>query len=393
MKIVFVSADRGIPIFGNKGASIHIQELVSALAALGHQLTILTVRQGAPPCSLIADVIEVRADFSPSNEKGVLAEEQYSIRNSSAMFERLLALHRKEPFDLIYERYSLWSAAGVRAAHELQIPCAVEVNAPLLEEQRRYREIALIAEAQRIEREVFERADLLLPVSEQVKDYVLAKGADPARTCVVPNGVNPQKFHPVVVAEPLPEMNSNFVIGFAGSFKAWHGLDILLEAFKRLQNRSSSYHLLLAGDGPLRGWMEGYLQGAGLQGKVTMTGWVPHERLPGLIQRMDVAVAPYPFLENFYFSPLKLFEYMAIGKPIVASRMGQIQEVIQDGVTGLLARPSDIEDLVEKIEQCRRDPELRTTLRSAASQRALQYTWERTAHQILMLAEPLGRHR
>ena len=124
---------------------------------------------------------------------------------------------------------------------------------------------------------------------------------------------------------------------------------MLLEVFRTLLDHSLAYHLLLVGDGPLRSWTEGYIQGARLAEKVTITGWVPYDRLPRLIQRMDVAVAPYPFLENFYFSPLKLFEYMAVGKPVVASRIGQIQEVIQDAETGLLVRPGDPGDLVEKM--------------------------------------------
>lgn len=397
MKIAYLSADRGIPLFGNKGASIHIRELVNALSALGHQVTILAAWRGAKSGPLRAEVIEVGAEASPRTPEALpdlgyentLARERRSLHISTAMLDRLLKLYAEEGFDLIYERASLWSTAGVRAAGQLKIPCLVEVNAPLLEEQRRYRELVLAKEAETIEAEVFGGADILLTVSEQVKTYAVARGADPERTFVVPNGVDVKRFHPAVVPEPLEGADGKFVVGFVGSFKVWHGIEVLMEAFRTLLDHSSAYHLLLVGDGPLRSWIEGYIQGARLQGMVTITGWVPYDRLPNLIQRMDVAVAPYPFLEDFYFSPLKLFEYMAVGKPVVASRIGQIQEVIQNQVTGLLVRPGDAEDLVEKIEWLCSNNKIREALGIASSREAGRYTWERNARRVIALADPL----
>ncbi len=397
MKIAYLSADSGIPVFGNKGASVHIRELVNALVALGHRVTILGAKRGAMASPLGAEIIEFRDEASPLpaealpnvGQENTLAKERRSLRIGSAMLEGLLKLYAQEEFDLIYERYSLWSAAGVRAAQELKIPCFVEVNAPLLEEQRKYRELVLASEAEAIEAEVFGGAHVLFTVSKQVKAYALARGAGPERTFVVPNGVDINRFHPSVKPEPLGGAEGKFVLGFVGSFKLWHGIEVLLEVFRTLLGHSSAYHLLLVGDGPLGGWIEGYIHGARMQGMVTITGWVSYERLPGLIQRMDIAVAPYPYLEDFYFSPLKLFEYMAVGKPVVASEIGQIREVIRNGKTGLLVRPGDPEDLVEKIERLRNDPGLREALSIAASQEARHHTWEANARRVIALADPL----
>ncbi len=400
MKIAYLSSDSGIPVFGNKGASVHIQELANALSTLGHQVTILVASRGTMLCPLKAEVIEVEAEIPPlapealSNvgQEKTIAKEQRSLRIGNAMLERLLTLHATEGFDLIYERYSLWSAAGVKAAQKLKIPCLVEVNAPLLEEQRKYRKLALNSEAEAIEAEVFGGAHVLLAVSEEVKAYAIARGGNPERTFVVRNGVDIKRFHPVVEPESLKGTDEKFVIGFVGSLKVWHGIEVLLEVFRTLLDHSLAYHLLLVGDGPLRSWTEGYIQGARLAEKVTITGWVPYDRLPRLIQRMDVAVAPYPFLENFYFSPLKLFEYMAVGKPVVASRIGQIQEVIQDAETGLLVRPGDPGDLVEKIERLRHTPGLREALGTAASQEAGHHTWERNARNVMALGNRLVKN-
>jgi len=397
MKIVYVSADRGIPVFGNKGASVHIRELVNALAAVGHEVRVLSASRGPGSAPLMAQVVEVQTDGSPLSPDAFLfvghenarAKIGRSLGISSAILNCLLRSYAQEKFDLIYERYSLWSATGVRASQELRIPCLVEVNAPLREEEQRYRDLALAADAEAIEAEVFAGADLLLAVSKEVKAYAVGRGADPDRTLVIPNGVDPERFHPAVTPECPEGTAGKFVLGFVGSFKAWHGIEVLLEAFRRLLARSPAYHLLLVGDGPLRGWIEGYVQGARLGGTITLTGWVPHDRLPGLIQRMDVAVAPYPLLDDFYFSPLKLFEYLAVGKPVVASRIGQIHEVIEDGTTGLLVRPGAIEELVESIERLRHDPRLRRTLGVAASREVRRYSWEHNARRVTALAEAL----
>jgi glycosyltransferase involved in cell wall biosynthesis len=235
---------------------VHIRELVNALSALGHQVTIFTARRGAVSGPLSAEVIEVRADPVPlSMEESVngsgqdlLLKEQRSLRLSAAILTALLTRHAQEPFDVIYERYSLWSAAGVRAAQALNIPCVVEVNAPLVEEQQRYRGLALASEAAAIEAEVFGRADVVVTVSDRVKAHAVAKGAPAERILVVPNGVDPSRFHPAVAPECVPEAEGMFVIGFAGSFKAWHGIDVLLEAFRMLRGRSTDYRTCCAGE-------------------------------------------------------------------------------------------------------------------------------------------------
>ena len=126
---------------------------------------------------------------------------------------------------------------------------------------------------------------------------------------------------------------------------------------------------------------------------MTITGWTAYERLPGLIQKMDVTVAPFASTEDFYFSPLKLFEYMAVGKPVVASQIGQIPELVGHETTGLLVRPDDAADLANKIDRLRREPDLRKSLGVAAAQKVAQHTWEQNARRVIALAEPLINKR
>jgi len=394
MRIAYVTADHGIPVFGDKGASIHIQEMVRALAGLGHEVTIFAARVGANPDRLPAEVHKVWAESAAEGfeeEERRTAKERRALAIGNQVMLDLEARHAIAPFDLIYERYSLWSAAAVRAGRSLGVPVVVEVNAPLIVEQQQYRELVLGDDAEAIEREVFDGADALAAVSADIRTYAVEKGAHPSRVHVVPNGVDLARFHTRVAAAPTGVPDGRFVIGFAGSLKPWHGVDILMDAFALLCRRGVDGHLLLIGDGPMRAWVEGYANGARLLDRITITGWVPYGRLPGLLARVDAAAAPYPPLERFYFSPLKVYEYLAMGLPMVASAVGQITTLISDGETGLLTRPGDAADLAKKIERLHDDCGLREAVGRSAARAARDHSWRRAAETITGLAAGLRR--
>jgi len=385
MRLAYVNADNGIPVFGDKGTSVHIQEMVRAFRSLDCDVRILTARMGADQVGDLASLTEsVRGPDRSSTFVDREDKERLYVETASRIEARLVALHREWPFDMIYERYSLWSAAGVRAARRLSVPCVVEVNAPLVEEQADYRKLALNETAREIEAEVFLRADALVVVSKPIAKYVIGKGAGSERVHVVGNAVDTARFHPDAVSAVVPTIPDNaFVIGFSGSLKRWHGVDVLMAAFRDLKYRMPEAHLLIVGDGPKHGWIEGFIEGAWLEGSVTMTGWQPHDALPGLIARMDVATAPYPESDNHYFSPLKLFEYMAVGRPIVASRIGQTAEAITDDRNGVLVPPGDMGALTEALIALQADPERARRLAMAAAQEGKRHDWKRNALAVL----------
>lgn len=385
MRLVYVNADNGIPIFGDKGASIHIQEMVRAFASLDCDLRILTAREGAGTPGDLAGLTEaIQSPEDPVSLSGREDKERLYIETARRMQARLIALHADWPFDLIYERYSLWSAAGVRAARQLGVPCVVEVNAPLVEEQAAYRKLILQETAREIEAEVFANAHALMAVSKPLGEYVIERGAAAADLHITRNAVDASRFHPGALPAEIPGIPGDaYVVGFCGSLKRWHGVEVLLSAFRHLKLRLPKAHLLIVGDGPKRGWVEGFVQGAGLMESVTLTGWQPHDTLPGLLARMDVATAPYPQSDNHYFSPLKLFEYMASGRPIVASRIGQTADVIRHGQNGLLVPPGDADALVEALLTLRIDPELARRLADTAAEEGGKHDWKRNAQAVL----------
>lgn len=390
MRIAYVCADGGIAVFGDKGASVHIAAMAEAFRRTGHDLRILCARRGSGSADY--PVEQVSADLPPPDDRA--GKERGHVATAAAIEERLLALHRDWPFDMIYERYSLWSTAGVRAGRRLDVPVVVEVNAPLVAEQAEFRALSLVSEARTIEVEVFSHADALAVVSDELVPYAIARGAAPGRVHVIRNAVDTARFTPHAQPARWPGLpDGAFVVGFSGSLKAWHGLDTLLPAFRALCSQQPNAHLLVVGEGPRKAWVEGYATGAGLSDAVTLTGWVPHHELPALIARMDVATAPYPGVAGHYFSPLKLYEYLAVGRPIVASRIGQTAQVLDGTGAALLVTPGDSAALADALLRVARAPDLAARLAQNAAVEGRRHDWADNARAVVALVAAIQPDR
>lgn len=397
MRIAYVNADCGIPVFGDKGGAVHIREMVRALREIGCDLRLLSTRLGSGEPGDLAELTEhVAAAYdekSRADPSAREAKERSHISAAEAVETRLVELNNTWPIDLIYERYSLWSAAGVRAARRIGVPVVLEVNAPLLIEQAEHRQLVLKHIAGKIEQEAFGGSTSIIVVSESLRNYVAKKIVHGSKVSVLGNGVDTKKFNPLVddCRSELGFAPNHYVVGFTGSLKNWHGVDTLMKSFRQLHETEPNARLLVVGDGPKRGWIAGFAEGAGISNSLSMTGWVGHDKLPQLVASMDVATAPYPAAEDSYFSPLKLYEYLALGRPIVASDIGQTGALIRHGQSGLLVPPGDHQALAAGLLELYRDKNLARKLSRNAAEEGERHSWIRNAKAVLALSKASRR--
>ncbi|HWO57521.1 MAG TPA: glycosyltransferase family 4 protein [bacterium] len=408
MRILYLCADPGVPYWGTKGASIHVRAFARALVAAGQEVTVVIARAGKPHGTLPEGVrvVEIPAEseqfFAPrpdsaADEATLLYEARQFSQNRAAqdVMNDLLAHER---YDIICERYSLFSVAGRESARWHDLPFVLEVNAPLAREAKEHRQLILEPLALAIERYLYASADQVVTVSAALATHV-SRIAPAASVSVIPNGVDVDAFESVASASDWRESrgltrNGDFCIGFIGSLKPWHGLDILMDAFAQLEPSRSRYRLLLIGDGPLRPALEREVQERNLAAQVVMTGAIPHEEIPSATQACDVLVAPYPSMENFYFSPLKVYEYMAAGRPIVASRIGQIASILTHEENALLSEPGKALPLARAIERLRGDSDLAGRLAQRARHDAFtSHSWRRRMVDWIAMFNQLSETR
>jgi glycosyltransferase involved in cell wall biosynthesis len=256
------------------------------------------------------------------------------------------------------------------------------VNAPLLEEHGARNTLADPAGAEDCAMRSFRAAAIITAVSKQLGHIVEQHPTARGRVRVVPNAVNPVRFHN---ATPARE-KSGFVIGYVGALRSTGGFNTLIDAFATVARDSSQARLLIVGDGPAREHLNREIGARGLTGRVDFTGEVPADAIPGWLASMDIAIAPYPPVSLFYSSPLKVYEYMAAGLPIVASRIGQVEEVIRDGLTGMLVTPGHAANLSRAISELERNSMKRSMLGNAARAAVQEHTWENQVAAVLSFA-------
>lgn len=415
MKILYLCSDLGIPVLGRKGAAVHVRVLSEALRRAGHSVVLATPSLNKDPWEIPQQVAVALMHLPPSPEvaQAVLGvtefNESIAVENSlpgelrRILYNQQLAGQLERRFcnhapDFILERASLYATAGVNVARALNVPLIVELNAPLALEQSAYRATGLGTLAAQAEAWALTRADAVFAVSAPLRDYVLSLGVTSERVQVLPNGVDTALFYP---APRNPELRARLnlgagpVLGFIGGLRPWHGVQALPPLLERLVPRYPHLRLVIAGEGPLRAELDAAFQARRLQSHVIFTGALPHQEISELIRQFDVALAPYPVLDHaFYFSPLKLFEYMACGVPVVAAAIGQIAEVVRDGETGLLHPPGDLDALTAACTRLLDDSALGQRLGTAAAAEIhSNYTWARNAARIVEWACTLVAQR
>jgi glycosyltransferase involved in cell wall biosynthesis len=377
---------RATPAAGSMigGSTSHISGMVAGLADLGHR-----VRFVANDRLPSVDHDRMPIDVVPPSSRFGTVRAVFEIWNALRFTAGALRLARRKPPDVVYQRYNRFNWTGVAVAAAVRRPLCLEFNGSEIWVAENWDPVGQRRLLAAVERLNLRAADRLFVVSDVLAHDCERAGVDRDRLVVNPNGVDPDRFRPGVGGDRIRRalgLDGRTVAGFVGTFGPWHGALVLAEAIARLP-RSVDVTFLLVGDGDQRAGVERRLEEAGALDRVVFTGRVPHDDVPAYLDACDLLLSPHvemPDGSAFFGSPTKLFEYLAAGKAVVASRLGQIADVIEEGVSGLLLPPGDADALAEAVTRLAADPELRARLGRAARERILtEYTWRRNAERVV----------
>ena len=311
-------------------------------------------------------------------------------------FEQVAQKYLKErKVSFIYQRYSMNNYCGLKLARLYNVPFILEYNGSEIWIHRHWgRSLKYERLSERIELLNLKAADIVVVVSQAMKEELLARGIEAEKIIVNPNGVDPDSYSPNVDGSGVRRqyhLNGKNVIGFIGTFGKWHGAEILAEAFGKLLHTYPEFQkrviLFMIGDGVTMPLVKRNIDKFAIKESCILTGLIPQEEGPKYLAACDVLVAshkPNPDGTPFFGSPTKLFEYMAMGKGIVASNLDQIGEVLKHDHTAWLVQPGDIESLMEGLKILIDDRVRRERLGQAARKEVVaKYTWKEHTRKII----------
>jgi len=405
--------------FGVKaGGSVgHIAGVANALLALGHPLDFAS----AGGRQLVDEKAALLA-LEPPRSFGVPFESNY-YRFGRAVAEKLSA-RMKHEYAFIYQRMSIANYSGVQLSRHFRVPLILEYNGSEAWISKHWgRALRNHDLACAVEEVNLKHAHMVVTISDVLRDELIERGVAPARIVSYPNCIEPEMFEPARYFTQAAEVRKKYgltaghkVIGFLGTFGQWHGVDVLAHAIHTLAERDAEWlrankvHFLLVGNGMKMPMVREILEGGAAREFVTLTGLIPQKQAPEYLAAADVLLSPHVANADgtkFFGSPTKLFEYMAMGKAIVASDLNQIGEVLADSLrtkalpsqapegaesqVAVLCEPGDVDDLIAGIRFCVSCPDWAAVLGANARREALaKYTWRHHVGAILQRMSALN---
>lgn len=365
MRILYAALDQHVP--GSLGGSVHVEAVASGLAARGHDVHVVVQRGTGPWPDARVTWHALAPPFG-----------RHELRWMRA--GRLARLAREMRADVVIERYYNFGGEGVLAARRLGIPAVLEVNAPVVDHdgslKARVDRMLLVQPMRRWRDRLCRMTDLFVtPMASILPPWV-----PPDRILEIEWGADVDRFRPDRrMPDPFPHDGTRLQCVFAGAFRSWHGVAHLVAALARLEAAGDHrFGARLIGDGPERATVERLARQVP---GIVFTGALAHDRLPAALAWADIGVAPFDPARHaalrlgFYWSPLKVFEYMAVGLPVVAPALPRLQRLVEHGVEGLLYDPDDPGGL-DRALQALADPALRQRLGAAARARVVRdFSW------------------
>jgi glycosyltransferase involved in cell wall biosynthesis len=364
VRILYCALDQQVP--GTLGGSVHVQSVAEGLAALGHEVHVATQPGNGWPAGVVR-----WHDMGPP-----LKRRELRWMRTGAVAD----LAHRIRADVVMERYYNFGGEGVFAAVRLGRPAVLEVNAPIVDypgSPKHRLDRALLVEPMRRWRDRIARhVQLFVTTTAEI----LPSWIDRDRVLEIEWGADVEHFRPHSDGERQFATDPNRVqCVFAGAFRSWHGVVQLSATLARLhQAGDHRFGAIFIGDGPERAAAERVVRGVP---GVTFTGALPHSELPAALASADIGVAPFepqrhaPLRLGFYWSPLKIYEYMAVGLPVVAPALPRLRRLVEHGREGLLYDPAEPCGLDHAIVSLA-DAALRRRMGEAARARVVRdFSW------------------
>ena len=360
-------------------AGCHIREMVKAFEKYGYIVNIMSPLASRSYSKVTAGSQKKYRYIIPQ----IIFELFEILYNFIDIIGVSFALSRKK-YAAIYERYAIFNVAGVMASKLFRIPIILEVSFTSKTSVFPTRTKILSPFAYLVDKFIFKNANGIIVVSSVLKENLINNfHVGQEKIIVIHNAANPDVFTPRIssaIVKAKYGLDSNKIIGFAGGFYPWHGLNLLLDAAERVLKKYPDVKFLLIGDGPMRDELKRRVEQSLLKDAVIFTGSVPHNELPNYIAAFDIGVMPD---SNNYGSPIKIFEYMLMGKPVLAPRLRPIEEVIKNGETGILFQQKSEEELSKCIAKLLTDENLCRRISLKAQKEVLEnHIWEKHVEHI-----------
>ncbi len=393
LKILYIVGDRGHDLTVNHGYRIHVLKILEHLEKKGHQTFLIHVndKKHLPD---FKNYLCIPHHYMPIIHRFL---PYTGFLDSKNILTEIIRIDRHIHFDVIHERCGLYSYGGILAAKLLKKPLLLEINAPLIEEKQLFTKP--LKSYQKLSATIsnkvcFKFSDRIVAVSNVLKEILVNDWHITGdKIKVIPNAFDSSLFdkeHDTKHIKNTLDLVNAFIITFVGTFQTWYGIENIVDAFCLLVKEIPHARLLLVGDGLLRKDLKTRVEKLGIDKTVIFTGYVKHDLIPEILAVTDITVAPFrPLPTGFYGSAIKIFEYMGAGKPIIASKIGQIGEILEHEKTGLLVKPGDIQELAHSIIRLYKEPNLMRSLGINAKIEAKRYTWDAYADKLIEIYREL----
>jgi glycosyltransferase involved in cell wall biosynthesis len=381
MKIVY-SLPHPADKLGSTGAghTVRATAMLNALEQLGHEIIRLEAASEGSTQAAVGLYRNVVKKMIP-RPIAMRMRDTARIAHGRRYAQRLVELIQKTKPNLILETHIAFSLASNIASSQTGIPYMLDDVAPSWEEQKLYG-VGLKDQAVSIHRQVTRDAKLLVAVNQSMRRNLIQDGLPEQKIIVIENGIDDQAFHTQVsggdVRRRYGIAEDAVVIVFVGSFQPYHRVDLLLQAFGQIQT-DKQVHLLLVGEGQKSDESKALTTELGLNDRVTFVGRVDYHDVPMYLASGDMTIMP---ATNEYGNPMKIYEYMALGKVVLAPNQETITEIITHDFNGFLFEKENIGSMARVIKTIIEDRLLRDRLSKQASESASQHTWLKRAQKL-----------